>query len=150
MTARHLQVRDATPGDAPAIARLLGELGYPSEASEIPGRLSRVRAHGGTVVLAVDDDDNPLGLISLTIHWGLHSSGSTAYIMALVIAEAARGTGVGKRLVEYARQWGTENGCDHITVTSAEHRDGAHAFYPAVGLPYTGRRFSVAIASDNA
>ena len=150
MTARDLQIRDAVPDDSPAIARLLGELGYPCEASEIPGRLSGVRSHGGTVALAVDDDDNPLGLISLTHHWGLHSSEPTAYIAALVIGDGARGRGVGKRLVDFARQWGINNGCDHITVTSAEHRDGAHAFYPAVGMPYTGRRFSVKLTSGDA
>ena len=109
-----------------------------------------MKSHGGTVVLAVDEDDTPLGLIALTRHWGMHSSGSTTYIMALVIADGARGMGVGKRLVNFARQWGINNGCDHMTVTSAEHRDGAHAFYPAVGMPYTGRRFSVKLAPDNA
>lgn len=99
-------------------------------------------------MLAVDESDTPLGLISLTRHWGLHASGPVAYIMALVIAEEARGLGVGKMLVAFAKKWGLANGCERITVTSAEHRDGAHAFYPAVGMPYTGRRFSATLTAD--
>ena len=100
------------------------------------------------MLLAVDGSDKPLGLISLTRHWGMHATGPTVYIMALVIAEEARGLGVGRKLVAFARQWGLEHGCVHITVTSAEHRSGAHAFYPAVGMPYTGRRFSAPLSPD--
>jgi hypothetical protein len=33
-----------------------------------------------------------------------------------------------------------------LLVTSAEHRAAAHAFYPACGMPYTGRRFATDIA----
>lgn len=149
MTARKVHVRNATRDDAPAIAALLAELGYPGDQEEIPERLAKVVAHGGAVVLAVDQSDAALGLISLTRFWSLHSSGPVAYIMALVIANDARGRGVGKTLVDYAKQWGIDNGCERITVTSAEHRDGAHAFYPAVGMPYTGRRFSATLARDS-
>ncbi len=149
MSARDVRTRNATPADSAAIASLLGQLGYPSDEKEIPQRLANVVGRGGAVVLAVDDTDTPLGLISLTIHSGLHSSSPTAYIMALVIDDRARGMGVGKTLVNYARKWGIDNGCEHINVTSAEHRAGAHAFYPAVGMPYTGRRFSALLPRDD-
>jgi GNAT superfamily N-acetyltransferase len=142
MSARDVRTRNATPADSTAIASLLGQLGYPCEETEVPQRLTNVLEHGGAVVLAVDESDTPLGLISLTRHWGLHSGSPTAYISALVISDGARGMGVGKTLVAYARKWGIDLGCEHINVTSAEHRDGAHLFYPAVGMPYTGRRFS--------
>ena len=142
MNDRDVRIRNATPEDSADIAALLGQLGYPSDEAEIPGRLSGVLAHGGAVVLAVDAADRPLGLLCLTRHWGLHASGPTVYIMALVIADGARRRGVGVKLVDYARQWGMENGCERIAVTSAERRNDAHLFYPAVGLPYTGRRFS--------
>lgn len=147
MTSRSIRIRNAGPEDSQAIAALLGELGYPSEPADIPDRISGVRGHGGAVMLAVDDNAT-LGLLCLTRHWGLHATGPTAYIMALVISERARRRGVGNALVEYAKQWGLDNGCERIAVTSAEHRDGAHEFYPAVGLPYTGRRFSANLASD--
>src|SRR4051794_23552486 len=123
MSAHKVRLRNATPDDSPAIAVLLGQLGYPTDSIEIPQRLENIKSHGGTVVLAVDERDTPRGLISLTSHWGIHSSRPTAYINALVIADGARGMGIGKTLVEYAGQWGLDNGCDRINVTSAEHRD---------------------------
>jgi GNAT superfamily N-acetyltransferase len=149
MTSREVHIRDATPEDARAMAVMLGQLGYPTPEAEIPQRLAIVLEQGGRVVLAVDNDDSPLGLLCLTRHSGIHANGPTAYINALVIAEGARRRGVGNALVTFAKKWGIDNGAEAISVTSAEHRDGAHAFYPAMGLPYTGRRFSAKLTSDS-
>jgi GNAT superfamily N-acetyltransferase len=47
-----IQVRDALPEDASAIADLLGELGYPASAAEIPARLDAVAEVPGRVLVA--------------------------------------------------------------------------------------------------
>ena len=138
-------VRRAAPDDAPVVARLLGELGYPTDAADVPARLAAIRREGNDVFVAGDASGDVLGLISLVHYATIHASGPTAYIMALVVSSTARGRGVGRALVDHAKRWATARGCRRLTVTSAEHRDGAHAFYPACGMPYTGRRFSVAI-----
>ena len=137
-------IRPAAPADAPSVARLLGELGYPTDAADVPRRLAAIRAEGNDVFLATDGDA-VLGLVSLVHYATIHASGPTAYIMALVVSSDARGRGVGRVLVDHAKRWATERGCRRLTVTSAEHRADAHQFYPACGMPYTGRRFSVAI-----
>jgi hypothetical protein len=49
-----IQVRDAVPEDASAIADLLGELGYPASAPEIPARLGAVAQVPGRVLVAED------------------------------------------------------------------------------------------------
>ena len=138
-----IRLRDATANDADAIAALLAELGHPASSAEIPSRLAAVREGGGAALVAVDVTDRPLGLVSLSRHVSLHSSGPIAYITALVTASAARRRGVGKLLVAAAKTWAAAHGCVRLSVTSAERREDAHAFYPACGLPYTGRRFSM-------
>jgi len=145
MTDRGFHLRDASPDDAETVAALLTELGHPTEAADITKRLPSVLAEGGAVKLAVDDKDAPFGLLVLSRHWGLHASGPIAYIAALVVTASARRRGVGKVFVDYAREWGRSHGCSRLTVTSAEHRADAHAFYPSMGMPYTGRRFSVSL-----
>ncbi len=142
MSDRAFHLRDAAPEDAEAVAALLTELGHRTRAIDIPERLPHVIAEGGAVKLAVDSDGSPLGLLVLSKHWGLHASGPTAYIAALVVTAAARRRGVGKIFVEFAREWARSHECSRLSVTSAEHRADAHAFYPSVGMPYTGRRFS--------
>jgi GNAT superfamily N-acetyltransferase len=124
---------------------MLTELGYPTAAVDVAPRLALVRREGGEVFLAEDPRLGPLGLMSLAKHAVLHASGSVAQITALVTTPAARRRGVGRALVNAARDWAARQGCIRLTVTSAERRADAHAFYPACGMPYTGRRFSIGI-----
>ncbi|HEX2779708.1 MAG TPA: GNAT family N-acetyltransferase, partial [Gemmatimonadaceae bacterium] len=142
-----IHLRDATATDRDAIAGLLTELGHPTEADEIPARLASTLREGGAVILAVDDGGRPLGLMCLARLTVLHS-GPIAYITTLVIAPSARRRGVGQRLVEEAKRWARAQRCVRLSVTSAERREDAHAFYPACGLPYTGRRFATPIEQD--
>jgi len=140
-----IRLRAATASDTRAIASLLAALGHPAEPADIPGRLAAIAEEGGAVVVAVDARGEALGMISMARHTVPHSPGPIAYITALVTAGSARRRGVGQRLVAHARDWAMEKGCARLTVTSAEHRADAHAFYPACGMPYTGRRFSVSL-----
>ena len=142
-----IHIRPAAPADADAISTLSQELGHPVAASEVPSRLARVQAGGGAVMLGVDEE-RPIALMCLARLDVLHASGPVAYITALVIADGFRGRGVGRTLVREATHWARANGCERISVTSAEHRTDAHAFYPRCGLPHTGRRFSAPIARE--
>lgn len=150
MSDRAIALRPVTADDAAVVARLLTELGHPTHAADIPARLAAVQHEGGAALLAVDATDDPLGLLCLSKHAVLHSPGPVAYITALVTTRAARRRGVGRLLVSAAREWARRHGCVRLSVTSAERRADAHAFYPACGLPYTGRRFSASIAPDMA
>ena len=144
-----IRVREAAASDADAIATLLAELGHAVPSSAIPSRLRAVLNDHGAVLVAVDDADRPVGVIALSRHVAIHAPGPIAYITALVTAAAARRRGVGQLLVEAAKTWAVEHGCVRLSVTSAERRADAHAFYPACGLPYTGRRFSMEISARN-
>jgi GNAT superfamily N-acetyltransferase len=141
-----MRIRSATSEDAEVIAVLLAELGYPTSASALPKRLQAVESEGGAVFLAVNSDGIALGLTSVARHATIHADAPVAYITALVTGAAARGQGIGRAMVSAAEQWAREQGCVRLSVTSAEHRADAHAFYPRCGMPYSGRRFSKTLA----
>lgn len=141
-----MRIRTAGHYDAEAMAGLLGELGYPTTASALPERLRALESEGSTVFVAISDDGVIHGMASVARHATIHADAPVAYITALVTSAAARGKGVGRALVAAAEQWARQKGCAKLTVTSAEHRADAHAFYPACGMPYTGRRFSKTLA----
>ncbi|MEO8881645.1 MAG: GNAT family N-acetyltransferase [Gemmatimonadaceae bacterium] len=141
------KLRTAAASDSDAIAALLTELGHPAQAADIPARLSALSRDGGAAIVAVDGDDHPLGLICLARITNVHSTGPIAYITTLVTASAARRRGIGKLLVARAFEWARETKCSRLSVTSAERRADAHAFYPKCGLPYTGRRFAIDLAT---
>lgn len=138
-------IRPAGPGDDADIASLFTQLGYPILVDEVPARMAAVRADGGQVMVVVDDRGGAIGAISMARLRVIHAAGPVAYITGLITSEAARGRGIGRALVTAATEWARREGCVRISVTSAEHRADAHAFYPACGLPYTGRRFSIVI-----
>ena len=140
-TEPDVAIRRAGPDDAASLAALLGQLGYPVDAAAIPARLRAIEAAGGALFLATVDAA-AAGLVGVQAYPVLHAPAPVAYLTALVVATSARGRGVGRALVEAAERWARAAGCGRLAVTSAEHRDDAHAFYPRVGLPYTGRRFA--------
>ena len=126
-----VSIRPAEAGDAGTLARLLAELGYPCDAAAIPIRLDALAAQGSVALVATDAAGQGVGLVCMSAHQTLHASRPVALIMALVVSSPAR-----------------DRGCTKLSVTSAEHRDGAHAFYPRVGMPYTGRRFAKSLDDD--
>ena len=135
-------IRTAVATDAQAIARLLDQLGYPTTPADVPARVASVEKERGIVLVAVDEDERVIGLASGSRQTTLHLGAEVAYITALVTDVDARGHGVGRMLVTELTQWASTHGCTRISLTSAEHRTDAHAFYPRCGFPYTGRRFS--------
>ena len=137
-----IEVRPARPADAADIGALLGELGYPTSPELARERLAALAGDDNAVLIAVDGAGRALGVIGLHHMPVLHRGGRVAYITALVTASSARGRGVGRALVESAERWARAAGCRRLTVTSAERRSDAHAFYEACGMPYTGRRFA--------
>ena len=144
-TPAEIVVRDAIIEDASVIATLLGELGYPSQTEGVRARLARLLAREGSRVFVAERSAKALGVLGLHRMPVLTSLGDIAMIIALVVTERARGAGVGRLLVARAEEQARVWQCERITVTSAERRADAHAFYQHLGYEYTGRRFAKGI-----
>jgi GNAT superfamily N-acetyltransferase len=136
-----VKIRAARAEDAPTLAALVVHLGYPSTAEELPPRLTVVEGQGDAVLVAEDAAGTVVGFSALHIIRTLHQRKPLGYITAFVTAPSAQRTGVGRRLLAASEAWARERGCYRLSVTSAEQRAGAHAFYEACGYPMTGRRF---------
>jgi GNAT superfamily N-acetyltransferase len=140
-------IRSAVLDDAPALAPLLGELGYPAEAVSVRGRLDHLlhaAATGGAdaIFVAQRAGDDVVGLLALHRFTGLHADAPVALITALVVAERARGAGVGRQLVDRAVDEARAWGCGRLMVTTHIRRADAHAFYERIGFEFTGRRYA--------
>jgi len=143
MSAPRYMTRPVTADDAEVVARFLTHLGHPTDAADVPSRLGEVAAEGGGAFLHVDQSGRALGFFSVARHSVLHAPGPIGLITSLVVAEDARRLGVGRAMVAAAQEWARDAGCVRLLVTSGEHRPDAHSFYPACGMAYSGRRFSV-------
>ena len=133
-------IRDAQPDDAEAIARLLTQLGYPTDSSAVPARLERLRVAGDRVLVA-ELDGRAAGLAHLHVSPSIEHETPVARLSALVVDADCRGRGVGRTLAEAVESDARSRGCTALFVTTSERRDGAHAFYERLGLEHTGRRY---------
>jgi len=140
-----LTIRDAQPDDSAAIAELLGQLGYPTDAHAVEGRLQRLRIVGDRVVIA-DVDGVVTGLAHLQVGPTIEYDRPAAKLAALVVDESHRGEGIGRALVAAIEDEARLRGCELLYLTTSERRDDAHSFYERIGLEQTGRRYSRALS----
>lgn len=136
-------VREGRPTDIPAVAALLGELGYPVEPQRLLPRFERLvgRPDHHVLVAHGSDDADVLGVLSLHFFPVLHHDHDTAVITALVVTARARGGGVGRALVERAEAIAREYGSERLMVNTHLRRAGAHTFYERLGFDFNGRRY---------
>jgi GNAT superfamily N-acetyltransferase len=135
-------VREAAPGDADAIARLCGQLGYPAESSDMPRRLARLSGDpNARAFVATGHDGVVVGMVTVHVRHTLNHEAPIGQITLLVVDEAIRSRGTGRALVSVAEEWARSRGTRRITVTTGLERSGAHAFYEKMGYSHTGRRY---------
>jgi GNAT superfamily N-acetyltransferase len=130
-------VRRAVLSDAPRMAELSGQLGYPATAAQVEQRfrqLDREARHAVFVAELAGGKDAPVVIGFLHVeesHLILHDA--VAEISGLVIADGYRGRGAGRLLMEQAERWARERGCQAVVLRSNVVRAGAHAFYEKLG-----------------
>lgn len=145
MASSPIAIRDGIIEDAAVIAVLLGELGYPSQPDGVRARLARLLVGEGSRVFVAEREAKVLGVLGLHRMPVLTSLSDVAMIIALVVTEGDRRSGVGRLLIARAEDEARAWQCGRIMVTSAERRADAHAFYQHLGYEYTGRRFAKVI-----
>jgi GNAT superfamily N-acetyltransferase len=139
-------IRHPRAGDNGAIAALLAELGYPASANDVLKRLAELNQYGNAVTIVAASGETPVGLATAYVVPVLHHDRPVAVLSALVVSEAHRRGGVGRRLMEAAQAWARERKAYRITVSTGLARAGAHAFYESLGFEHTSRRYSLILS----
>ncbi|SDL66385.1 Ribosomal protein S18 acetylase RimI [Glycomyces sambucus] len=134
-------IRPVRTADADAVAVLLGQLGYPQHEG-VAARLEAWHADPSSAAFAPESEDGVLGVIAVHVCPYFERPGAWGRIVALVVAETARGQGVGARLVAAAESFAAARGCERMEVTSNDRRADAHAFYEARGYTVQNGRSS--------
>lgn len=131
--ATTLAIRAPRDADAPALADLSAQLGYPVAVEEMRRRMAAVAANENAgVLVATDAADRPIGWVHVELKRTLVAP-LTAQIMGLIVDEVARDAGVGKELVAAAEAWALERGCHRMLVGTRVTRERAHRFYAREG-----------------
>jgi GNAT superfamily N-acetyltransferase len=133
--------RAARPEDAAAVSRLLGELGHPAPEPDVRARLVDLARLPFHVVLVAESASGVIAAASGFVTPVLHRPGVTGRISVMVVAETARRTGVGTRLLDAMEDALVAKGATRLELTSNLKRTDAHAFYEKRGWTRQGYRF---------
>jgi predicted N-acetyltransferase YhbS len=130
-----VKIRRAKSSDAPRLALLSGELGYPATVKEIKARLQRVTRVPENVVFVAEKDGEVIGWLQLNATH-LVESPLSAVIEGLIVAEGQRSAGAGAKLLEVGEAWAQKKKCEGMLVRSNVIRERAHAFYERQGYEH--------------
>jgi GNAT superfamily N-acetyltransferase len=127
-----LEIGGAALADAPELARLSTQLGYPMTRQEAAERLAELDGQPDHLLLVARRGGRAAGWLQVS-RTRIFETPDSAEIAGLVVDEAQRGHGIGPRLLRAAEEWARRSGCLTLRVRSNVIRDRAHAFYVREG-----------------
>lgn len=140
-SAAPVQVRTARPADAPVLAGLLAELGYPHGAGGLGERITALADTDTDTVLVAEIGGQVVGLASLHVTPFFNEGRARGRITALVVDPGQRGRSIGRHLLEAVEAAARRRGCGAVELTSSPYRHGAQRFYLAAGYQDLPHRF---------
>jgi GNAT superfamily N-acetyltransferase len=148
-----VRVRMAMPGDWPAVAALLVELGRGVAAGTADDPVHRMQFAGhlpniATVTLVAELNGEVVGVIDMEYHQRLGDHRPQARVNDLIVTDRARGHGVGKSLLERAEELARKRGCFRMALVTAAWREPTIAFYEREGFQDYGRWFVKPLVAD--
>jgi GNAT superfamily N-acetyltransferase len=127
------EIRRARLADAVEMARLAGELGYPTSADEMTRRLGVLLANDRHHIVVATDGSSLCGWVHVEHRFSL-DGGDRGELMGLVVDARRRRSGLGRELVRIAEAWTAARGIPWLTVRSNAARAESHPFYEAQGF----------------
>lgn len=143
-----VELRPMAIDDFDAVSRLLGEFGLPVPSEERAPALRRVLAMhladpGAAPRVAVRDGD-VVGMCTLVFRTPFFMPAPQAWIPELIVAERARGSGIGAALLDDALTTALEHRAYACVLESGPQRQVAHRLYAAAGFTDPGGFFVLA------
>jgi GNAT superfamily N-acetyltransferase len=132
-------LRHATPADIPTLVGLLGAL-FALEADFTPdperqrrGLLRMLEEPERRLVLVAEERGAVVGMVTVQLVVSTAEGGEAGQLEDLVVAEASRGAGVGRSLVEAAERWARAHGATRLQLLADRGNAPALGFYARVG-----------------
>ncbi len=127
-------VRTARADDAPALAGLSTELGYPADTAQIERRLrGALAADDDVVFVAVVRPGDVVGFVH-ALEKRLLVSEPYVELGGLIVTSTARRRGAARLLIEAVERWTIARGVDLLRVRSGRTRDVADVAYRRCGF----------------
>lgn len=141
MNTPHVTIRSAIPADAPALANLYHQLVDSPHINVLPERLAEVCTSTHTRVFVAESQQQIIGSILVCLCDDIMFQRQPfAVLENIVVAQTARGQGVGRRLLQTAEEFCMASGCSKILLLSSVERTEAHRFFEKFGFSGVRKR----------
>jgi GNAT superfamily N-acetyltransferase len=145
-------IRTARPADVPALVAaydwLFAPPGGPPPEWDPAVAADRLRAALGSDRSAVLVADELTGFCTVYLDILSVRYGQRAWVEDLAVSPDHRSAGVGKALLDAARDWARGRGATHLELDSGDARGDAHRFYEREGPAWSGRSFGYPLSPD--
>ncbi|MGX1829814.1 N-acetyltransferase family protein [Paenibacillus taichungensis] len=140
----NITIRNSTPEDLQDMVILMDQLGYPTTYAEMKERYSHIAADSNFATLVAEVRGRVVGLIGLQTSYLYEKNGKHCRIMALIVHDQFRSSGIGRQLILEAEQWAATHGVDSLSLNSGNRpdREAAHKFYQQMGFTAGSTGFS--------
>jgi GNAT superfamily N-acetyltransferase len=142
-------VREALPAEVERVLGMYEWLFAPP--GSVPPRWDADRARDA-IAQAIEDQESAvlvaehrgelLGLCTAYLDLNSVRFGVRCWVEDLAVSPEHRSQGVGKALLDRAKDWARERGASHLELDSGDARDEAHRFYEREEPSWTSRCFA--------
>ncbi|MCS4238189.1 N-acetylglutamate synthase-like GNAT family acetyltransferase [Myroides gitamensis] len=136
-----MKIRTMEEKDAAVVADLLKQLGYPDTLDFLPAKIVNMRQESREKLLVVEEQDQVIGLISLSLIPQLALRGDFMRISYFAVDAETRSKGIGKQVEDYVAALARQMGCDRIELHCHSRRTQAHDFYLRQGYEEVPKYF---------
>ncbi len=138
----NVRIRAARLSDVSQLAALMCELGYETTSDEMRARLKSIAKDVRYSTFVAKIGTELCGMIGTLTHMSHEHNDLSGKIVALVVSEKHRRSGVGRALIAAAEKDFAKRNVTRLTLTTRFERDEAHRFYQKLGYSRTGLRFA--------
>ena len=128
---RVMLIRNVNETDLADVTYLIGELGYETTVSEMRNRLLALTNNLDYHTIVAELENEVVGLLGLHIGLAYEFSGCYGRIVCLVVNEEYRKNGIGKKLIDRAKEIISDRNGNTLVLNSGNRLDrvAAHKFY---------------------
>ena len=143
------EIREASPGEVERVLGMYEWLFAPP--GSVPPRWDADRARQAiadaiadeaAAVLVAEHRGELLGLCTAYLELNSVRFGPRCWVEDLAVSPSHRSLGVGKALLDEAKDWARKRGASHLELDSGDARPDAHRFYEREGPSWTSRCFA--------
>jgi GNAT superfamily N-acetyltransferase len=146
-----IHVRPAVEADLPSVLDLFAQPGFDDgrmlPIADARKMLARFKAYPDYTLYVAEHDGAIVGTFALLVmdNFG-HLGAPSAVVEGVAVAPHMQSRGVGRAMMDVARDRSVAKGCYKLVLSSSVKRERAHAFYDQLGYRLYGYAFRLDLA----